>query len=108
MSLLNRFTSFFRSRKLDQDLEDELRSHLEMRAADNKESGMSPSEAQLDATRRFGNRACIAQRTRTLDTLNWLQTVWQGLRYAWRLIRKHLGFRALASVIRAVGIPART
>src|SRR5258708_9350733 len=79
-----------------------------MRAEDNKGSGMSLSEDELDATRRFGNRALIAEKTRTLDTLNWLETIWQDLRYAWRVMRKNRGFRAMAFVIVAVGFGART
>jgi hypothetical protein len=42
---------------LDEEIEAELRSHIEMRAADNMAAGMSPEEARRRAVPRFGNRA---------------------------------------------------
>ena len=56
MSLFSRLTALFRSRRLDRDLEDELRSHLEMRIEQNLADGMAPDEARSDAYLRFGNR----------------------------------------------------
>jgi hypothetical protein len=64
MSWFSRIASVFRSPRLDQDLDDELLAHLEMRAADNMSAGMSAEEARLDARRRFGNTARIKESTR--------------------------------------------
>src|SRR5215467_5476138 len=108
MSLISRFTSLFRSRKLDQDLEDELRAHIEMRAEDNLAEGMTEEEAHSDAMRRFGNRALLAETARRVDTLEWLETVWQDVRYGLRQMRKNPGFSVMAVLIVTIGVGAST
>jgi hypothetical protein len=60
---------------LDHDLDDELRSHLEMRAADNVTAGMSAEEARFAAQRRFGNSTLIKEDTRAMDIVGSLETL---------------------------------
>ena len=55
MSLITRLRGMLRRDRLDRDLDEELRSHLEMRAADNLAAGMSPGESRREAQKRFGN-----------------------------------------------------
>ncbi len=108
MSLMNRLVSLVRPRRLDRDLQDELRTHLEMRAEDNIENGMPEQEARLDAVRRFGNATLIQEAARTQKVARWLETVWQDVHYALRLMRAKRGFTAMAILIVAVGIGAGT
>ncbi len=82
MSLLHRFTSLFRPCKLDQDLDDELRAHLEMRIEDNQAEGMPQEAARQDAVLRFGNKAVLKENTRMENTVAWLESVLQDLRYS--------------------------
>ncbi len=53
-TLLSRCASFFRRRRLDKDLDDELHSHIELAMEENLQRGMSQEEARTAALRAFG------------------------------------------------------
>jgi hypothetical protein len=53
MSLLSRPKGLLKIHRVERDVENELRAHIEMRVQDNLAAGMSPEEARYDAQRRF-------------------------------------------------------
>ena len=55
MGLLNRALQFLRPNRLDSELQDEMRFHLELREQENLAAGMTPAQAHEDAVKTFGN-----------------------------------------------------
>ena len=64
MSWIARLRGLLQRDRLDKELDEELRSHLEMRMADNLAAGMPPEEARYQAQKRFGNTALLKEDTR--------------------------------------------
>lgn len=96
------------SRRLDNDLAEEMRDHLERRAAELREKGLDTAEAQRQAALRFGNRTQIRERSHEIRLWAGLEVTLQDLRYALRGLRRSPAMAATAILSLALAIGANT
>lgn len=92
----------------DEELEAEIRSHLDEAIRERVERGESPDEARVNVLREFGNVTLVKEVTRDMSRWAFVDRLWQELKFGLRVLRRNPGFSLVAILTLALGIGATT
>ena len=99
---------FLHRARRDRDCAREIESYLELETADNIARGMSPAAARNAALRKFGNPALVREEVYLMHTIGPVDSLWQDLRYAARILRREKAFAIAAVLSLMLGIGANS
>jgi predicted permease len=106
MSWMSRFTNVLRLRRVDRDLDDEQRFHLESRIEDLVRDGLTREQAAARAARQFGGRLRTRESSREVKLLPWLESLVRDTRLGARVLRRDATVSAVAVLSLALALGA--
>ena len=101
-----RLRSLFRRNRMDAELNEELRDHIDRQIEDNLAHGMGAEEARLAALRAFGNPVALREQTRDKWSWSGMELLLNDARISARTLLRTPGFASIAILVMAMGVGA--
>jgi len=103
-----RWRALFAKRQLDLEMDEEMRTHIEMRTQANLNAGMGPETAAREARKFFGDANSVREECREASGMNFGESIVRDIQFGLRMLLKNPGFSAVSILTLGLGIGATT
>src|SRR5208337_633795 len=101
-----RLWNVFRHRQIDDEIRQEMGSHLAFLEEDERAHGADPQAARRNARARFGNDSVYREQTRDANLTVWLDDLLRDFKFAYRQLLRNPGFAVAGVLLLGLGIGA--